>query len=159
MRRLHPFCRFSLGALALTVSVATVTASGPAGAIGGVVTCGTVSGNRLSPAELFNCSDEAGTGGNGSIQPSGAFSGTHLATVYWSGVTTDQPFTTVIHVTTHVVKKKKTPCPATTTELKVSGRVRSDTSGVVSVGGRVSGILCETSNGSFALLSGSTFTL
>jgi hypothetical protein len=145
--------------LVLSVSVATVTATGPAGAIGGVVTCGTVSGNQKSPAELFSCSDLAATGGNGSIQPYPVFSGTHTATIFWSGVTTSQPFTTVIHVTTHVVKKKKTPCPSDTTELTISGRVRSDTSGAVSVGGRVSGVLCQTSNGGFALLAGSAFSL
>jgi hypothetical protein len=100
----------------------------------------------------------SGTGGNGSIQPGGTFTGSHLATIYWSGATTNQPFTTVVRVTTHVVARKKTPCGAFT-ELRVSGRVRSDTSGVVSVGGSVSGILCEMSNGSFSLLNNSVFSL
>ena len=159
MRRSHPIRRFSLGAVALTASMATLGVSGPAGAIGGVVTCSTASGNMISPAELFSCSDESGTGGNGTIQPAGTFSGTHAATIYWSGATQNQPFTTVIHVTTRVIKKKKTPCPTNTTELKVGGRVRSDTSGVVAVGGRVSAILCEAPNGGFALLGGSVFSL
>jgi len=147
-----------LGALVLTVSGATVVASDPAGATGGIVTCTSLSGNQQSPAELFNCSDLSGTGGNGSIQPSGSFTRTHVATIYWSGATTTQPFTTVIHVSTHVVTRKKTPCGAFT-ELRVSGRVRSDTSGVVAVGGRVSGVLCEESNGSFSLLENSVFSL
>jgi hypothetical protein len=143
----------------LTTSIAAVTVSGgPAGA-SGIVTCNTVSGNQQSPAELFSCTDTAGTGGNGSIEPYPTFVGSHVATIYWSGASTTQPFTTVIHLSTHVVKRKKTPCPAQTTELRVSGRVRSDTSGSVTVGGSVSAILCETSNGSYALLGNSVFTL
>ena len=107
MRPLQLCRRVSLGALVLTMANATMMACDPAGATGGIVTCTSLSGNQQSPAELFNCSDLSGTGGNGSIQPNGPFTGSHLATIYWSGATTNQPVTTVIHISTHVVTRQE----------------------------------------------------
>jgi hypothetical protein len=141
-------------------------ASGPAGATvtGASIICSTATGSQESPTSLFSCSDSDATGGAGTIQgnpPKAAypfFTGTRTGTIYWSGATTTVPVQTVIKVRTQVVKRKNTPC-LSDTELKVGGTVRSDTSGAAEVGGRVSAILCQGANGSFSLLSGTSFVI
>ena len=170
MRHLQPVRRSLVAALALVVSVAAVTASGLAGATttGGTVTCETVSGSQISPSELFSCSDSQdsqATGGAGSIpNPVPFFSRTHTGAIYWSGPTMTQAAQTVIHVRTQLVKRKKTACSASSAtpgsrELKVAGIVKSDTSGVVTVGGPVTATLCQSANGQFVLLEGTTFVI
>jgi hypothetical protein len=52
-----------------------------------------------------------------------------------------------------VVHRKRTPCGSGITELRVSGTVRADTSGVVSLGGPVSATLCQDSSGAYSLLA------
>ena len=161
MRRLHPVRRFSAVALVSMALIGAVTASGSAGAAGGTVTCGTVTGNQYAAAQMYSCSGLPATGGAATIQPSPIFfAGGHTGTIYWSGPPVQgQAAQTVVHLRVRVVKKKKTPCPTGTTELRVGGTVRSDTSGVVTVGGKVAGILCQASNGSYALLSGTSFVI
>jgi len=92
------------------------------------------------------------------IEPYPFFSGgTQTGTIYWAGPSKTEAPTTVIHIRTAVVKKKAR-CVAAT-ELKVSGTVRSDTSGVVKVGGPVIAFLCRTSGGSFTLLPGTSIVI
>ncbi len=147
-------------ALVFMASVGAVTAAGPAGATGGTVTCTDVSGSKISASLLFNCLPADTTGGGGSIA-SPLFFGTHTGTIDWDALSTSAHATTVIHVTTRTVrvKKKNALCPSGTKQLKVSGRVRSDTSGSVTVNGPVSGVLCEDPNGAFALAANTTFSI
>jgi hypothetical protein len=140
--------------------IGAVTASGSAGAAGGTVTCGTVTGDQYAAAQMYSCSGLPATGGAATIQPAPIFfAGRHTGTIYWSGPSQGQAAQTVVRLRVLVVKKKKTPCRTGTTELRVGGKVRSDTSGVVTVGGTVAGILCQASNGSYALLSGTSFVI
>jgi hypothetical protein len=147
MRGTYPIRRLSVVALLFVATIAAVTAWMPAGATetGGIVTCGQVTGSQFGPPQLYSCTQS--TGGAGSIEPYPFFvHGTHTGTIYWSQPSTTQHLTTVIRATTRVVKNgKKSLCPSGSTELKVQGSVRSDTSGVVTVGGPVSVILCQTS--------------
>jgi hypothetical protein len=162
MRLLHPVRRFSVVALvSMALAGVGVAAAGPAEATGGTVTCSTVTGNQYAPIQMYSCSQEAATGGAATIQPAPIFfSGTHTGTIYWSGATMSQAAKTVVRLKVRVVKKKKTPCAASgATEVRVGGTVRSDTSGVVTVGGGVGGILCQASNGSFTLLPGTSFVI
>jgi hypothetical protein len=163
MRRIHPIRRVSVGVLVVATSIVTLTAGGPAGATtGGSVTCTTVTGGRHGPTSMFSCS--ASIGSSGTIEgnpPKPAFpffTGTRTGTIYWNVTDATGALETVIHVTTRAVKKKDTPCLGET-ELKVNGVVDSDTSGYVSVGGPVSGTLCEMSNGTFTLLGGTEFVV
>lgn len=163
MRLLHPVRRVSAVAL-VSMALAVVggaATSGPAGASGGTVTCSTVTGNQYAPAQMYSCSQLTATGGAAIIQPAPIFiAGEHTGTIYWSAATMTEPAQTVVRLRVRVVKKKKTPCSAGgATEIKVGGTVRSDTSGVVTVGGSVGGILCQASNGSFTLLSGTSFVI
>jgi hypothetical protein len=168
MRRTHTIRRFSVVALVVGASVGSVTISDAAWATsGGTVTCITATGTQESPASLFSCTDSSNsdaTGGAGTIQvnpPKPAFPvfvGTRVGTIYWSGATMSKAAATVIRVRTQVVKKKNTPC-LSNTELKVNGRVRSDTSGVVTVGGTVSAVLCRAANGTYSLLQNTTFVI
>jgi hypothetical protein len=164
MRRLNPVRGISVVALVLGASLSGVAVAGPAGAAGGTVTCNEVTGSRTGPVLLYNCTPlpnpPDGNGGTIAV-PVPIFSGTHNGTIDWGPSSNSQELTTVIHVKTTVVKKKKTPCAGTNapTELKVSGHVRSDTSGVVAVGSKVFGALCQKSNGQFTLMGNTTFTL
>jgi hypothetical protein len=158
MRRPHPVRRFSLVVLVSAASMAGLTASGPAGAAGGIVTCGEVGGHQGSFSTLFSCLPSDSTGGSGTIATP-MFSGRKTGTIDWDPPSQSTHPTTVIRVTTHVLKKKKTSCPSGTSELKVSGSVRSDTSGSATVGGPVSGILCQSANGGYALLTGTVFSV
>jgi hypothetical protein len=93
------------------------------------------------------------------IEPYPFFSGpTQTGTIYWAGPSKTQAPTTVIRVRTTVVAKKAA-CPSGTTELRVNGTVRSDTSGVVKVGGPVAALLCRTSGGSFTLVPGTSIVI
>ena len=147
MRGTYPIRRLSVVALLFAATIAAVTAWMPAGVTetGGVVTCAQVTGSQLGPPQLYSCTQS--TGGAGSIEPYPFFvHGTHTGTIYWSQPSTTEHLTTVIRATTRVVKgKKKSLCASGSTELKVQGSVRSDTSGVVTVGGPVSAILCQSS--------------
>jgi hypothetical protein len=159
MRRLHPRRRFTAAALLVAASAAAVTVSLPAGATGtgGIVTCDVVTGSQQGPPQLYSCS--ASTGGAGSIEPYPFFvAGTHTGTIYWSLPSTTKHLTTVIRVKTRVVKKKSTPCGTGATELKVGGNVRSDSGGIVTVGGPVSAVLCQ-SHGTFELLNNTAMTI
>ena len=162
MRHMHPVRRLSVVALVslAMATVGVVSASGPAGASGGTVTCSTVTGDQFAPVQMYSCSQLTATGGAATIQPAPIFyAGIHTATIYWSAATQSQAAKTVVRIRVRVIKKKKTPCSAGTTEIRVGGTVRSDTSGVVTVGGSVEGILCQTSNGSYTLLSGTSFVV
>jgi hypothetical protein len=148
--------RFPVVALVATASMAVAGASIPAGAraIQQRVTCTTLTGNPFGPAELYSCS--GATGGAGQIEPAPFFvTGRHTGTISWSLEGTNH-VTTVIRVRTRVVTPKKVVCSAAgyPTELKVSGRVRADTSGAATVGGPVSATLCRSTGGAIVLLSG-----
>jgi len=156
---MHPVRRLAVVGLVVTALVAalTISLSAAATGTGGVVTCDQVTGSQLGPAQLYSCT--ASTGGAGSIEPYPFFvAGTHTGTIYWSQPSTTKHLTTVIRARTRVVTKKGNPCGASSTELKVRGSVRSDTSGVVTVGGPVSAILCQA-NGSFQLLPNTTIVI
>ena len=163
MRRLHPVRRLSVVALIAAASIAAITASGPAGATGGTVACTQVSGNQMSAALFFDCSPSDSTGGSGTIASYPVFSGTHTGTIDWDAISQSQHATTEIRVTAHASKarKKNGVCPAGTKEVKVSGRVRTDTSGSVTVGGTVAAILCQETSGAgaYALASGTSFVI
>jgi hypothetical protein len=162
MRYLPTVRRFTVVALMATASIAVVTASGPAGATGGTVTCTDVTGSQKSSAEFYNCDPADTTGGGGSIAPHPVFMGTHTATIDWDLLSTSDHATTVIHVTTHAVRGKKNRnalCTSGVKELRVSGTVRSDTSGSVTVGGAVSATLCQEPNGGYALAENSSFII
>jgi len=160
MRGTYPIRRLSVVAVLFAATIAAVTAWMPAGATetGGIVTCDQVTGSQLGPPQLYSCTQS--TGGAGSIEPYPFFvRGTHTGTIYWSQPSTTVHLTTVIRTTTSVVKsKKKSLCGSGSTELKVQGSVRSDTSGVVTVGGPVSGILCQT-NESSQLVANTVMTI
>jgi hypothetical protein len=160
MRRLHPIRRFSVVALVVGASIGIVTFSGQAWAAGGTVACTDVAGGSNGAALLYSCAPSDTTGGGGSIA-SPIFRGTHTGTIDWDMLSTSFHPTTVIHVTTHVVKgsKKKKLCPSGSQQLNVTGVVRSDTSGSVSVGGRVLGTLCREPNGNYALAANTSFTI
>jgi hypothetical protein len=156
---MHPIRRVAIVGLAAVASMAVLTASLPAGATatGGIVTCDQVTGSQFGPAQLYSCT--ASTGGAASIEPYPFFvAGTHTGTIYWSQPSTTQHLTTVIRARTRVVTKKGNPCGSGSEELNVAGSVRSDTSGVVTVGGPVSAILCQA-NGSFQLLKNTTIVI
>ena len=158
MGRLHRLRR-CLAVTAVALGAAGVLGvATPAGAAGGTVTCGQVSGSQGSASFVFSCSQTQATNGSGSIPEHPFFSGTKTGVIYWSAETggTSQ---TEIHIHTHAVQRKKTPCPTGTTELKVSGRVRSDTTGVITVGGRVSATLCQEPNGNSTLLNDTSLVL
>ncbi len=159
MRRMHPIRRLAVAGFVVAGSMAALTASLPvaATATGGIVTCDQVTGSQWGPAELYSCT--ASTGGAASIEPYPFFvAGTHTGTIYWSQPSTTQHLTTVIRARTQVVKKKNNPCGAGSTELRASGRVRSDTSGVITVGGPVSAVLCQA-HGSFHLLTNTVMVI
>jgi hypothetical protein len=158
MRRLHPFRRVSVTALVVAAFLGAVTASGTAGATGGTVTCGLVHGHQSGASELFNCSPAATTGESGTIATP-IFTGSATGTIDWSKLSSSSHAQTVIHVVTKTVTRKRTKCPSGTTELKVSGRVRSDTSGSATVGGRVAGTLCLDPGGSYALQANTSFVI
>jgi hypothetical protein len=158
MRRTPAALRFSFGALVLAGSLAVGGLSGTAGAAGGVVTCSMTGGSQNGTPSLFGCSQQTATGGDGTIiGPAPFFSGHNTGTVNWDNLSTSQANTTKIKVRTKVVKKKS-HCPAGTTELKVSGTVVADTTGVISVHGHVSANLCLSSNGQYSLLHDTVFT-
>jgi hypothetical protein len=158
MRQKHSIRLLPVLALLGTASLAGAGASVPAGAAGGTVTCATVFGNPYSPPELFSCSQSQANDGGGLIEPFPFFSGpTQTGTIYWAGPSMTQAPTTVIRVRTKVLKKSG--CATGTTGLKVSGSVRSDTSGVVKVGGPVIAFLCRTAGGSFTLLPGTSIVI
>jgi hypothetical protein len=162
MRLLHSVRRVSVVAMVSTaLSMGAVAVSGPAGASGGTVTCSTVTGDQYAPVQMYSCSQTTATGGAGTIEPAPIFfKGAHTGTIYWSAATMSQPAKTVVRLRMQVVKKKKTPCSATgDSEIRVGGTVRSDTSGVITVGGSVGGILCVASNGAYTLLSGTSFVI
>jgi hypothetical protein len=137
--------------------MAVVTLSGSAGATAGVVACAEAGGSQAGTPSLFECTQQTATGGDGSIiGPAPFFSGTHTGTVNWDNLSTSMANTTKIRVKTKVVHKR-TPCPTGTTELKVSGQVLSDTTGVISKGPHVAATLCLGSNNQYTLLPGSSF--
>ncbi|HTT87414.1 MAG TPA: hypothetical protein VMF60_08615 [Acidimicrobiales bacterium] len=159
MGRLHRLRRcLAVSAVALGATGVLAVAT-PAGASGGTVTCTEVSGNDVSASLVFGCSQTEETNGSGSIpRPVPFFSGTKTGVIYWS-VESGGASQTEIHIHTRVIHRKKTPCPAGTTELKVTGRVRADTTGVITVGGRVSATLCQEPSGGFSLLSNTVLFL
>lgn len=162
MRLLHLVRRVSVVALvSAALAMVGMVASGPAEASGGTVTCSTVTGNQYAPVQMYSCSQITATGGAATIQPAPIFvAGEHTGTIYWSAATMTQPAKTVVRLRVRLIKKKKTPCSASgATEIRVGGIVRSDTSGAVTVGGTVGGILCQASNGSFTLLPGTSFVI
>jgi hypothetical protein len=153
MGRLHRIRRCSVAAAVALGATLALGFPAPAGATGGAIECTIVGGNQFSAAQVYNCTPVTQTGGSGSIpHPVPFFSGSRTGTIYWaveSGGTT----TTEIHIHTRAVRGKKTPCGPGTTELKVRGTVRADTSGAVSLGGPVSATLCQDSSGAYSLLA------
>jgi hypothetical protein len=163
MRRIHAIRRFSVGGLVFATSIATLTAAAPAGATtGGSVACTTVTGGQHGPTSMFSCPESIGASGTIEGNPPKPafpiFTGTRTGTIYWNVTDASGSLETVIRVTTRTIRRQNTPCLGEA-ELKVSGIVRSDTSGYVSVGGPVAATLCEASNGTFTLLSGTSFVV